>query len=54
LRAYRNALPVGQALTILRDGSGSHFDPDLVRAFLERAPRLQLEEPRSGILARRP
>jgi response regulator RpfG family c-di-GMP phosphodiesterase len=53
-RAYRNALPVEQALAILRDGSGNHFDPDLTRTFLELAPRLQLEEPRSGILTRRP
>jgi response regulator RpfG family c-di-GMP phosphodiesterase len=51
-RAYRAAMPVHQALAILRDGSGKHYDPDLVRAFLELAPHLQLEEPRSGILVR--
>jgi response regulator RpfG family c-di-GMP phosphodiesterase len=48
-RAYRAALPVHEALAIIRDASGRHYDPDLVRAFVELAPRLQLEEPRSGI-----
>jgi response regulator RpfG family c-di-GMP phosphodiesterase len=51
-RAYRDAMPVLQALEIIRAGSGTHFEPDLVRAFVEVAPRLQLEEPRSGILIR--
>jgi putative two-component system response regulator len=39
-RAYRAALPPSQALAILRQGSGSHFDPEFVRAFLAIAPRL--------------
>jgi response regulator RpfG family c-di-GMP phosphodiesterase len=51
-RAYRAALPVREALAVIRAGAGSQFDPDLVRAFLELAPRLPMEEPRSGILAR--
>jgi response regulator RpfG family c-di-GMP phosphodiesterase len=33
-RAYRAALPVGHALELLRAGSGSQFDPDLVRVFI--------------------
>jgi response regulator RpfG family c-di-GMP phosphodiesterase len=58
-RAYRAALPVQEALAILRAGSGSHFDPDLLRAFLplvERfrttiagpLPWLPLEQPGPG------
>jgi response regulator RpfG family c-di-GMP phosphodiesterase len=43
-RAYRAALPVGEALTILRDGAGSHFDPTFVRAFLAVAPGLGVLE----------
>jgi HD-GYP domain-containing protein (c-di-GMP phosphodiesterase class II) len=51
-RAYRGAMPMLQALEIIRKGAGTQFDPDLVRAFLEIAPRLLFEEPRSGILIR--
>jgi response regulator RpfG family c-di-GMP phosphodiesterase len=51
-RAYRDAMPVYQALEIIREGAGRHYDPDLVRVFVEIAPRLQSEEPRSGILIR--
>ena len=51
-RAYRAALPVYQALEIIREGSGKQFQPELTRAFLELAPHLDLEEPRSGILSR--
>ncbi len=39
-RAYRAALPPGQALAVLSQGAGSHFDPEFVRAFLAIAPRL--------------
>jgi response regulator RpfG family c-di-GMP phosphodiesterase len=41
-RAYREALPVSEALGVLRAGAGPQFDPALVRAFLEVAPRTQL------------
>jgi HD-GYP domain-containing protein (c-di-GMP phosphodiesterase class II) len=40
-RAYRAALPVPQAMAVLRHGAGCHYDADLVRVFLgliERAP----------------
>jgi HD-GYP domain-containing protein (c-di-GMP phosphodiesterase class II) len=40
-RAYRAALPVEEALKVLRAGSGTHFDPSFVRAFLEVLPRIQ-------------
>jgi response regulator RpfG family c-di-GMP phosphodiesterase len=33
-RAYRAALPIAGALDILRSGSGSQFDPELLQAFL--------------------
>jgi response regulator RpfG family c-di-GMP phosphodiesterase len=41
-RAYRAALPVARAVEILRDGAGTHFEPDFVRAFLPLVERLQL------------
>jgi putative two-component system response regulator len=40
-RAYRSYLSVGQALEVLRAGSGTQFDPAFVQAFIERvAPKL--------------
>ena len=44
-RAYRAALPPAQALGILQAGAGTHFDPELVRAFLAVAHRLPGGEP---------
>jgi putative two-component system response regulator len=41
-RAYRAALPIEEALRILRDGSGTHFEPEFLRAFLQLAPRFEL------------
>lgn len=43
-RAYRAALPVEEARRILRDGSGRHFDPGLVAAFLRLLPGLPAVE----------
>lgn len=34
-RPYRRALSVRKAVTGLRNNSGSQFDPDVVKAFLE-------------------
>lgn len=34
-RIYRTALPLGRALEIMRDGRGSHFDPEALDAFLD-------------------
>lgn len=34
-RVYKPAFPHEQAVEIIRDGLGSHFDPDICRAFLE-------------------
>jgi putative two-component system response regulator len=34
-RVYRPALPVHEALAIMREGRGKHFDPAVLDAFLE-------------------
>lgn len=35
-RPYRRAFPLGQVLDMMRDESGSHFDPALLELFLDR------------------
>jgi putative two-component system response regulator len=35
-RSYKKPFPVERALQIIRDGQGSHFDPDVVDAFFAR------------------
>lgn len=35
-RAYKPPLPFEQAVAIIREGRGAHFDPDIVDAFLAR------------------
>ena len=35
-RSYKKPFPVEDALRIIRDGQGSHFDPDVVDAFFAR------------------
>ncbi len=47
-RAYRAALPVAQALAIIRAGAGTQFEPELVRAFLQVAPKLPVGDFRCG------
>ena len=39
-RPYRQAAEVDQAITVLEQGSGSHFDPVLLAPFVEMAPQL--------------
>jgi response regulator RpfG family c-di-GMP phosphodiesterase len=51
-RAYRDALPVADALRILRESAGRHYDADLVNLFIEISPRLNPDDSRSGILVR--
>ena len=34
-RSYKEEFPFGKALQIIREGAGSHFDPNVARAFLE-------------------
>jgi HD-GYP domain-containing protein (c-di-GMP phosphodiesterase class II) len=44
LRAYRDPLPLDQALEVIRAGAGTQFQPEFVHAFLEIAPHLPVEE----------
>jgi len=37
-RVYKHAFPVDTAISILREGSGTHFDPELVETFLDSMP----------------
>jgi HD-GYP domain-containing protein (c-di-GMP phosphodiesterase class II) len=37
-RAYRHALPVAEALALLRAGAGRTFQPEFIRAFLDLVP----------------
>jgi putative two-component system response regulator len=55
-RAYRPAMPVPQALNLIRVGRGSHFDPQVVDAFfsvadeiLDMCERIHDDEPPSGL-----
>ncbi len=34
-RVYKSAIPIDNALEILRDGRGSHFDPEILDTFLD-------------------
>ena len=43
-RAYKEALPHDQAIGIIRDGRGTHFDPVIVDAFLDCHTRLREAE----------
>jgi len=40
-RVYRPAMPEDQALAIMRQGRGSHFDPGLLDLFLDRLPQFR-------------
>ena len=48
-RSYKEPFSVEKALDIIRDGSGNHFDPQIVKAFLDaedeirRVQKLNLE-----------
>ena len=35
-RVYKLAMTHAEALTLIREGSGVHFDPELVRIFMSR------------------
>jgi putative two-component system response regulator len=39
-RVYRPALPEDKALTIMKEGRGTHFDPRILDIFLKQLPRL--------------
>jgi response regulator RpfG family c-di-GMP phosphodiesterase len=40
-RSYREALPMAQALRVIRDGAGTWFDPAIVQAFVTVAPEFR-------------
>ncbi|WP_222930751.1 response regulator [Allochromatium palmeri] len=40
VRPYKKAWPVEEAVALLRDGAGSHFDPRLIPSFLEILPKV--------------
>jgi putative two-component system response regulator len=37
-RVYKDAVPHAQAMKIMIEGNGTHFDPILIEAFLELEP----------------
>jgi len=39
-RPYKRAWPVEEAVALIRSESGTHFDPQVVNAFLERLPEI--------------
>ncbi|GAB4154125.1 MAG: HD domain-containing protein [Planctomycetota bacterium] len=39
-RVYKKAMPVEKCLDILNNDSGSHFDAEIVRAFVSRLPKM--------------
>ena len=41
-RVYRPALPEQEILTILRSGRGTHFDPELLDAFMSLLPEMRV------------
>ena len=40
-RCYRDALPLAECYAIIRNGSGTDFDPDVVDAFLTDPERVE-------------
>jgi len=40
-RVYKDAMPHAEARGIILEGSGRHFDPDVVRAFVEHEREFQ-------------
>ena len=42
-RPYRSPMPLEKALTIIKEGRGSHFDPELVNAFFDIKDEISAE-----------
>ena len=40
-RVYKEGMPHDKAVDIMRHGRGSHFDPDILDAFLQLLPEFQ-------------
>jgi response regulator RpfG family c-di-GMP phosphodiesterase len=47
-RAYRSALPLEEALKVLREGAGRHLDSELLQVFLPLAPKLLAAQEEAG------
>ena len=40
-RVYKAAMPHAEAMSIIREGSGAHFDHELVNAFIRREKEMR-------------
>ena len=40
-RVYKPSMPIEKVMEIIREGSGTHFDPDVVAAFEESIDRVK-------------
>lgn len=40
-RSYKEGFPVDKAFAIIEEGSGSHFDPDIVKAFMNASDQVR-------------
>jgi diguanylate cyclase (GGDEF)-like protein/putative nucleotidyltransferase with HDIG domain len=47
-RQYRKAVPTEEALRMLEEGAGKHFDPKVVEVLLRRYPELEAEAQRTA------
>ena len=53
-RTYKDAWTLDAALDELRDGRGTHFDPELLDEFIELAPSLLRDLTERGLVAYAP
>ena len=53
-RPYRRAMPIEQALAEIRDGAGTQFDPEVVKAFLDLVGEVDHVVEVPDVLARQP
>ena len=42
-RVYKDPMPFNKAVNIIKDECGTHFDPDVVNAFIDSLPQIQTE-----------
>jgi HD-GYP domain-containing protein (c-di-GMP phosphodiesterase class II) len=48
-RCYKHAMPVKDALDIIKKASGSHFDPNLARVFLNHSDKYMRENRQQSV-----
>ena len=41
VRVYKPAMPFEKAVSIIKEGSGEHFDPDVVEAFVNAEEKIR-------------